>query len=65
MNARHAESIGGRAPDALAEVAVPDRLSPGAREDQGISRWVSELVKVRAKLCRDSCREIDGPLSGR
>jgi hypothetical protein len=60
MNVRHAESIDGWAPDALAEVAVPDRLSPGAREDQGISRRAGELVQVRAKLCRDSYRKIDG-----
>ena len=65
MNARHAESIGGRAPNALAEVAVPDWLSPGAREDQGNSRWIGELVQVPAKLCRDSCRKISDPLPGR
>jgi hypothetical protein len=65
MNARHAESIGGGAPNALAEMAVPDWLSPGAREDQGNSRWIGELVQVPAKLCRDSCRKISDPLPGR
>jgi hypothetical protein len=37
VNVRHAESIGGWAPDALAEVAMPYGSSSGAREHQGVS----------------------------
>src|ERR1019366_149001 len=63
MYGSHPNSIGGRAPNTLAEVTVPQRPAPGTREKKGVRIRSGELVQVQAQLSHDHRRKVDRALT--